>query len=599
MAEAKKGYILKISGPLVIIGGFPDARVLDMMRVGKEGLIGEVVRLEGERAFVQVYENTSALMVGEPVEDTGAPLSVELGPGLLGSVLDGIGRPLEEIKKISGFFISRGLVIPTLDRKKKWEFKPAVKVGDKVEPGDVLGIVPERPTLPHKVLVPPGVSGTIKSIRAGSFTVDEDIAELDNGRKLQLSHKWPVKKPRPFKKKLDPTEPFITGQRVLDALFPIALGGCACIPGGFGTGKTVVEQMLAKYCSAQVIVYIGCGERGNEMTEVLREFPELSDPQTGGKLMDRTILVVNTSNMPVAAREASVYTGITLAEYYRDQGYNVALMADSTSRWAEAMREMGSRLEEMPGEEGFPTYLASRLANFYERTGRVICVGKEGRMGSVTAVGAVSPPGGDFSEPVTQNSMRVTGALWSLDSSLAHRRHFPAINWNRSYTLYFQFLDEWYKKNLSPDWAKIRVEAMDLLKKDAELQEVVQLVGPDALQDKERMILESSKMIREDFLQQDAFSAVDATCTLKKQLGMMKTIVTFYEEGEKCVGRGTPIEDILKLPLREEVSRMKEIPEKDFPKLQKEMVEKITRELGALGIKEAKAKPAAAAGVKS
>ncbi len=593
MTETKKGFINKISGPLVIIGGIPNVCVLDMVRVGKEGLIGEVIRLEGETAYVQVYEDTSGLTVGEPVEDTLAPLSIELGPGLLGSVLDGIGRPLKEIEKKSGAFIARGIVIPTLDRNKKWDFHPTVKQGDSVEAGDILGFVQERPHLKHHILVPPKTNpAKVKSIKSGSFTVTEDIVELDSGVTLQLMHKWPVKQPRPVKKRLDPSQPFITGQRVLDAMFPIALGGCTCIPGGFGTGKTVVEQMLAKYCSADVIVYVGCGERGNEMTEVLREFPELLDPKTGGKLMDRTVLVVNTSNMPVAAREASVYTGITLAEYFRDQGYNVATMNDSTSRWAEAMREMGSRLEEMPGEEGFPTYLASRLAGFYERSGRTICLGKEGRQGSVTAVGAVSPPGGDFSEPVTQNSMRVTGALWSLDSSLANRRHFPSVNWNLSYTLYFPFLEEWYDKNLSPDWKGIRQQAMELLQKEKELQEVVQLVGPDALQDKERLILEGSKMVREDFLQQDAFSAIDASCSMKKQLGMLRSILTFYHEGNKTLDRGASIEEILALPLREPISRMKEIEEKDFEKRSEEIVHQIQKEMQSL---KGKHKAAAAA----
>lgn len=583
----KKGSIEKISGPLVIITGIPEIRVLDMVRVGKEGLIAEVIRLEGERAYVQVYEDTSSLTVGEPVVDTGAPLSIELGPGLLGSVLDGIGRPLKEIEKESGTFISRGLVIPTLDREKKWEFQPTAKEGDEVGPGDSIGFVQERPTLKHHILVPPKTkTAKIKSIQAGSFTVLDDIAELDNGTKLQLMHKWPVKQMRPVQKRLDPTEPFITGQRVLDALFPITLGGSACIPGGFGTGKTVVEQMLAKYCSAEVIVYVGCGERGNEMAEVLHEFPELSDPKTGGKLMDRTILIVNTSNMPVAAREASVYTGITVAEYFRDQGYNVATMNDSTSRWAEAMREMGSRLEEMPGEEGFPTYLASRLASFYERAGRTVCLGKDERVGSVTAVGAVSPPGGDFSEPVTQSSMRVTGALWSLDSNLANRRHFPSVNWSLSYTLYSPFLEEWYEKNLSPDWKELRREAMELLQKDGELQEVVQLVGPDALQDKERLILEASKMVKEDFLQQDAFSPVDASCSLQKQLNMFRCIISYYNEGSKALDRGVSIEEIVHLPLQEPISRMKEVPEEEFEKRTQVIIDMVQKEFGALAGKE-------------
>ncbi len=593
MTEATKGKVQKISGPLVIIEGLPEIRVLDMVRVGDDKLIGEVIRLEGDTAFVQVYEDTSGLTVGQPVEDTGAPLSVELGPGLLGNVLDGIGRPLAEIEKASGAFIARGLVVPTLDRNKKWDFQPSAKEGDEVGPGDVLGTVQETPSTVHKIIVPPKTKpGKLKSLKSGAFTVTEDIAELDNGTKFQLMHRWPVKQARPVQKRLDPTEPFITGQRVLDALFPIALGGSTCIPGGFGTGKTVVEQMLAKYSSADIIVYVGCGERGNEMTEVLREFPELTDPKTGGPLMERTILVVNTSNMPVAAREASVYTGITLAEYFRDQGYNVATMNDSTSRWAEAMREMGSRLEEMPGEEGFPTYLASRLAGFYERAGRTTCLGKDDRQGSVTAVGAVSPPGGDFSEPVTQNSMRVTGALWSLDASLANRRHFPSVNWNLSYTLYFPFLQDWYDENISPDWKGCRKETMELLQRDGELQEVVQLVGPDALQDKERLILESSKMIREDFLQQDAFSDIDASCSMNKQLGMLRAILSYYNQGSKSLERGVSIEDLLALPLKESISRMKEIPEEDIDKQVEVIIGLVQVEMDGL---KGKQKAAAAA----
>jgi len=512
---------------------------------------------------------TSGLFIGEKVVSTHSPLCAELGPGLLTSVFDGIQRPLNDIRASSGDFISRGIFVDAIDKKKTWEFVATAKVGQKVFGGDILGEVQETPTIKHYVMVPPGMSGTVEEIKSGMFKVLDVVCTLDGGREVCMLQKWPVRKSRPTNKKLDPTEPFITGQRIFDTLFPIAAGGTTAVPGGFGTGKTVVEQTLAKYAAADVIVYIGCGERGNEMTEVLTEFPELEDPKNGGPLMNRTVLVVNTSNMPVAAREASVYTGITIAEYYRDQGYSVALMADSTSRWAEAMREISSRLEEMPGEEGYPTYLSTKLAAFYERSGRVSCLvgpDAEERNGAVTVVGAVSPPGGDFSEPVTQSSMRVTGAIWALDSSLAHRRHFPSVNWNRSYSLYSELLEEWFSKNVAPDWNKLRSRVMALMQKDAELQEVVQLVGPDALQDAERLILECSKMIREDYLQQNAFSEVDAYCSLSKQHGMMSGLIMFYDASSKALDNGTPIEDILDLPLRENLSRLKEVPEDQFQK---------------------------------
>jgi V/A-type H+-transporting ATPase subunit A len=562
--EAIKGVICKISGPAVIAKQMTGSRMYDIVKVGKDKLVGEIIRLDGDTAFIQVYEDTSGVMLGEPVLCTGNPLVVEVGPGILSGVFDGILRPLNKIEEASGSFIARGIDVPALSREIKWMFNPTKKANEDVIPGDVLGWVQETKTIKHYILVPSDCKGKIKSIKGGEYTIEEPIAVLEDGTEITMLQKWPVRVPRPFKKKLDPNEPFITGQRIFDTLFPIAMGGTAAVPGGFGTGKTVVEQMLAKYADADVIVYIGCGERGNEMTEVLSEFPELEDPKTGGPLMDRTVLIVNTSNMPVAAREASVYTGITIAEYFRDMGYSVALMADSTSRWAEAMREISSRLEEMPGEEGYPTYLSTRLASFYERSGRVVCLGSENKLGSVTVVGAVSPPGGDFSEPVTQSSMRVTGALWALDATLAHRRHFPSVNWNRSYSLYCDQMEEWFAERVAPDWNEVRARIMALLQKDAELQEVVQLVGPDALQDNERLILETSKMIREDFLQQNAFSEIDAYCSLEKQHGMMVGLLTFYDKSQAALDKGISIENILNLPIREDLSRLKEVSNEVF-----------------------------------
>jgi len=578
-----KGKIIKISGPAVIAEGMTGARMFDIVHVGKAALIGEIIRLDGDTAFIQVYEDTSGLYLGEPVESQGSPLTVELGPGLLSSIYDGIQRPLESIASLTGDFISRGIHTEALDRKKKWTFTPSVKAGESVGPGDVLGTVQETEHLLHRILVPPDTKGKIKEIRAGNFTITETVATLEGGKTLNLAHRWPVKLARPYQQKLEPKEPFITGQRIFDCLFPIAMGGNASIPGGFGSGKTVAEQTLAKFANADVIVYVGCGERGNEMTEVLTEFPHLDDPKTGGALMNRTILVVNTSNMPVAAREASIYTGITLAEYYRDMGYDVALMADSTSRWAEALREISSRLEEMPGEEGFPTYLGTRLANFYERSGRVVAQGKEGRVGSVTVVGAVSPPGGDFSEPVTQSSQRIIGALWALDSNLAYRRHFPSVNWNRSYTLYYGLLKKWYEENVSPNWTKNRERMFELIQKDTQLQEIVQLVGPDALQDEERLILEFGRMIREGFLQQNAFSPIDGSCPLKKQHLMLETLLKFYTFGEAAIQRGAHIDEITELPAKEEVDRLKEIPVDDMEKKIRLIQDTLEKEMSALG----------------
>ena len=561
-----QGIIQKISGPAVIAKGMMGARMYDIVRVGKLGLVGEIIRLDGDTAFIQVYEDTSGLFVGEKVETTGQPLMVELGPGLLEAIFDGIQRPLDQIKKMEGDFIARGVEVPSLDREKKWHFQPAAKKGDQVSGGDLLGRVQENEWFVHNVMVPPKITGKIKDIvKEGDYTVTDDIATLDDGTKLQMMHAWPVREPRPFKKKMDPNEMFITGQRILDTLFPVAMGGTAAIPGPFGSGKTVVQQTLAKHSNAQVIIYVGCGERGNEMTEVLTEFPELKDPKTGRPLMERTVLIANTSNMPVAAREASIYTGITLAEYFRDMGFSVAMMADSTSRWAEALREISSRLEEMPGEEGYPPYLSSKLAAFYERAGRTVCLGSDGRIGSVTVVGAVSPPGGDFSEPVTQSTLRIVGTFWALDASLAQRRHFPAINWNRSYSLYAEMLTGWLKENVVGDYDLVRRRAMELLQKEAELQEVVQLVGPDALQDNERMIIEVGKMLREDFLQQHAFSEVDGHCSLDKGYWMLKGILALYDECQKAISHGKMhINDILNLQQLEQCARFKEVPQKEF-----------------------------------
>ena len=561
-----QGIIQKISGPAVIAKNMMGARMYDIVKVGKLGLVGEIIRLDGDTCFIQVYEDTSGLFVGEQVITTGEPLKVELGPGLLEAIFDGIQRPLDQIKKKEGDFIARGVEVPSLNREKKWKFKPTVNKGDQVAEGDVLGEVQENVWFLHKILVPPAKSGKIKSIvKEGEYTVSDQIAELEDGTKLFLMHSWPVRQPRPFKKKMDPDEMFITGQRILDTLFPVAMGGTAAIPGPFGSGKTVVQQTLAKHSNAQVIIYVGCGERGNEMTEVLTEFPELLDPKTKRPLMERTVLIANTSNMPVAAREASIYTGITLAEYFRDMGFSVAMMADSTSRWAEALREISSRLEEMPGEEGYPTYLSSKLAAFYERAGRTVCVGKDSRVGSVTIVGAVSPPGGDFSEPVTQSTLRIVGTFWALDASLAQRRHFPAINWNRSYSLYAEMLGGWLKEHVAPDFAEVRKQASELLQKEAALQEVVQLVGPDALQDQERMVIEVGKMLREDFLQQHAFSEVDGHCSLEKSYWMLKAILAFYDGARQAIERGTMhINDILNLPQIEQCARFKEVPQAQF-----------------------------------
>jgi V/A-type H+-transporting ATPase subunit A len=559
-----QGNIIKIAGPAVIARGIPGARMYDLVHVGHEGLLGEIIRLDGNTAFIQVYEDTSGLMIGEPVASTGAPLAVELGPGLLTGIFDGIQRPLAALRAQKGDFLARGAVTEALDRARRWAFSPTVTPGTLVGPGDVIGTVTEF-GFEHRILVPPSSrGGEVAEIRAGEFTVDDVVARLSDGTELRLMHRWPVRVSRPVARKRDPREPFISGQRIIDVLFPVAMGGAASIPGPFGSGKTVMQQTLAKWSNADVIIYVGCGERGNEMTHVLDEFPELEDPRTGRPLMERTVIIANTSNMPVAAREASVYTGITMAEYWRDQGYKVAVMADSTSRWAEAMREISSRLEEMPAEEGYPPYLSSRLAAFYERAGRAVCLGQPERDGSVTVVGAVSPPGGDLSEPVTQATLRITGTFWSLDAGLANRRHFPAIHWLRSYSLYTPLFKEWYREHMPEDFETLRDRASALLQREAELQEIVQLVGPDALQDDQRLVIEVGKMLREDFLQQSSFSEVDAHCPMDKACGMLRAILVFYDEAGASLNRGMPMDEILNLKQVEEIARMKEVPKDEF-----------------------------------
>jgi len=573
------GQIIKISGPAVIAKGMTGSRMYDIVRVGKEGLVGEIIRLDRDTAFIQVYEETSGLFLGEPVESTGLPLTVELGPGLLSAIFDGIQRPLDDIRRQSGDFIARGITANALSRTSVWDFQATAKTGDLVSQGDILGTVRETESFTLHILVPPQVEGRIKRIESGRYRVDQVVGELEDGTPLSLMQVWPVRAPRPFRQKLDPDELFVTGQRIFDTLFPVAMGGTAAIPGPFGSGKTVVQQTLAKFGNAQVIVYVGCGERGNEMTEVLTEFPELEDPNTGRPLMERTILVANTSNMPVAAREASIYTGITIAEFFRDQGFSVALMADSTSRWAEALREISSRLAEMPGEEGYPTYLASKLAAFYERAGRVICLGKDAGNGSVTVIGAVSPPGGDFSEPVTQATLRIVGTFWALDAGLANRRHFPAINWSRSYSLYSDQLASHYSTQVARDFVDQRRRMMALLQQEAALQEVVQLVGPDALQDNERLLIEAGKMLREDFLQQNAFSPVDGYCPMNKQYGILKSILLFYDLAAETLRRGKrEVGAIINLPEVEEISRMKDISREEFPSYLDDFLTRLQKE---------------------
>jgi V/A-type H+-transporting ATPase subunit A len=559
-----EGWIVKIAGPTVVAKGLADAAMYHLVTVGRLGLAGEIVRLERDAATIQVYEDTTGLSVGEEVVDTGGPLQAELGPGLLGSVFDGVQRPLPRLAEAQGESIARGASIPALSRDVRWDFEPAVRPGAAVAPGDVIGSVRETAGVVHRILVPPGVSGTIADIRAGNATVTEAVAHLADGLALSLMQQWPVRRPRPVAGRLPLREPFLTGQRVFDTLFPVAVGGTAIVPGGFGTGKTIVEQSLAKFARADIIVYIGCGERGNEMTEVLADFPRLIDPAGGRPLMERTVLVVNTSNMPVAAREASIYTGVTIAEYYRDMGYRVALMADSTSRWAEALRELAARLGEMPGEEGYPTSLASRLGQFYERGGVVECQGSPPRRGAVTIVSAISPPGGDFSEPVTQASIRVAGALWALDADLARRRHFPAVDWRRSFSLYVDDLAGWFAREVGAEWTSLRADLFRLLQREAELQEIVQLVGADALQDQERLALEMGKLLREGYLSQHAFSDVDAACPPAKQFGMLKLMLAFAVHAARRLEAGTSLDELAASPLFEAMSRLKDYPSEDF-----------------------------------
>ena len=550
-----KGVIYRISGP-VVTALHLDAKMNELVRVGKEGLFGEVIQIEEDKTIIQVYEDTSLLKPGDEAVTTGVPLSVDLGPGLLGSIYDGVQRPLPKLSEIMGEFIKRGAEAPGIDREKKWEFFPIKKKGDKVNYGEAIGYVNENEHTKHLVMTPPNISGQIIEIlEHGNYTVEEILCKLDNGAIIKMYQRWPVKVPRPFKEKMMPTVPLVTGKRIIDVLFPLAKGGTAAIPGPFGSGKTVTQQQLAKWSDTKVVVYIGCGERGNEMIDVLTEFPQLVDPVTGGPLMNRTVLIANTSNMPVAAREASIYTGITIAEYYRDMGYDVALMADSTSRWAEAMREISSRLEEMPGEEGYPAYLSSRLSSFYERAGRVITLG--GKIGSVTVIGAVSPPGGDFSEPVVQNTLRITKTFWALDSNLSQKRHFPAINWLESYSLYYDSLKEWFETNISVDWDRMRAEAMEILQKEAELQEIVQLVGADALPPDQQFLLEISRMLREAFLQQDSYHEVDEFHNLKRQFALLNAIIRFSRLGNDAIENGIEIDKLLKLESRSEISKVR------------------------------------------
>lgn len=579
---SSKGNIVKISGPLVVAEGMRDANMFDVVRVSQKRLIGEIIEMHGDRASIQVYEETAGLGTGEAVESTGEPMSAELGPGLIGSIYDGIQRPLDDIRKVCGNSLHRGVEVPSLKRERLWNFTPSVKEGDEVQGGDVIGTVPETDIVLHKIMVPNGVSGRVKSIKEGEFHVDETVCVLETEKgehELKMFQKWPVRRGRPYKKKLSPDMPLVTGQRVVDCLFPIAKGGVAAIPGPFGSGKTVTQHQLAKWAAADIIVYIGCGERGNEMTDVLNEFPELIDPTTGKSLMERTVLIANTSDMPVAAREASVYTGITIAEYYRDMGYSVALMADSTSRWAEALREMSGRLEEMPGDEGYPAYLGSRLAQFYERAGRVISNGTQGREGTLSVIGAVSPPGGDISEPVSQATLRIVKVFWGLDSNLAYQRHFPAINWLTSYSLYADSLASWYDNNVSKEWMPSRARFMEILHDEAELKEIVKLIGMDALSPNDRLKMETARSIREDFLHQLAFHEVDTYTSLKKQLYMMKLILGFNDEAAKVIAKGADVEEVAELPVREKIGRFKYIEEEktdaEFQRLSLEISEEL------------------------
>ncbi|AOR24204.1 V-type ATP synthase subunit A [Clostridium taeniosporum] len=568
----KTGKIIKVSGPLVVAEGMDEANIYDVCKVGEKGLIGEIIEMRGDKASIQVYEETSGIGPGDPVVTTGEPLSVELGPGLIESMFDGIQRPLDAFMEAAkSSFLTRGVSVPSLNREKKWEFKPTAKVGDEVKPGVVIGTVQETPVVEQKIMIPVGIEGKIKEIKAGSFTVVETIAIVETAKgdkEVQLMQKWPVRKGRPYSAKINPVEPMLTGQRVIDTFFPVAKGGAAAIPGPFGAGKTVTQHQIAKWGDAEIVVYVGCGERGNEMTDVVNEFPELIDPKTGQSLMKRTVLIANTSNMPVAAREASIYTGITIAEYFRDMGYSVSIMADSTSRWAEALREMSGRLEEMPGDEGYPAYLGSRLADYYERAGKVQCLGNDGRIGSITAIGAVSPPGGDISEPVSQSTLRIVKVFWGLDAQLAYQRHFPTINWLTSYSLYADTIDKWMDENVADNWGALRLEAMTILQDESQLQEIVRLVGIDALSEKDRLKLDVAKSIREDYLQQNGFHEIDTYTSLKKQYKMLSLILGYKKEAERALEAGVYLNDILAMEdLKDRIARSKYIHEDDLDKM--------------------------------
>ncbi|BBK76077.1 V-type ATP synthase subunit A [Clostridium butyricum] len=568
----KTGKIIKVSGPLVVAEGMDEANIYDVCKVGEKGLIGEIIEMRGDKASIQVYEETSGIGPGDPVTTTGEPLSVELGPGLIESMFDGIQRPLDAFMEAAqSSFLTRGVSVPSLNREKKWDFVATAKVGDEVKAGDVIGTVQETPVVEQRIMIPVGVEGKIKDIKAGSFTVTETIAVVETAkgdREVQLMQKWPVRKGRPYNSKINPVEPMLTGQRVIDTFFPVAKGGAAAIPGPFGAGKTVTQHQIAKWGDAEIVVYVGCGERGNEMTDVVNEFPELIDPKTGESLMKRTVLIANTSNMPVAAREASIYTGITIAEYFRDMGYSVSIMADSTSRWAEALREMSGRLEEMPGDEGYPAYLGSRLADYYERAGKVECLGNGGRIGSITAIGAVSPPGGDISEPVSQSTLRIVKVFWGLDAQLAYQRHFPTINWLTSYSLYADTIDKWMNSNVADNWGALRLEAMTILQDEAQLQEIVRLVGIDALSEKDRLKLDVAKSIREDYLQQNGFHEIDTYTSLKKQYKMLNLILGYRKEAERALEAGVYLSDIMAMEdLKDRIARSKYIHEDELDKM--------------------------------
>ena len=583
------GTIKKVAGPLVIAEGMRDANMFDVVRVSSQRLIGEIIEIHGDEASIQVYEETSGLGPGEPVESMGVPMSVELGPGLITSIYDGIQRPLDDIMKISGNNLKRGVEVASLKRDKKWEFVPVAKAGDEVEAGDVLGTVQETIVVQQKIMVPYGVKGTVKEIKAGTFTVEEVVAVIateKGDKELTMMQRWPVRKGRPYQKKLPPVKPLVTGQRVIDTFFPIAKGGVAAVPGPFGSGKTVIQHQLAKWAEADIVVYIGCGERGNEMTDVLNEFPELKDPKTGQSLMERTVLIANTSDMPVAAREASIYTGITIAEYFCDMGYSVALMADSTSRWAEALREMSGRLEEMPGEEGYPAYLGSRLAQFYERAGHVVSLGKEGREGALSVIGAVSPPGGDISEPVSQATLRIVKVFWGLDSALAYKRHFPAINWLTSYSLYVDNMANWFNEEVAADWMEDRQKMMTILQEEAELNEIVQMVGMDALSPTDRLKMEAARSIREDFLHQNSFHEIDTYTPLRKQYLMMKLVLAFYEKSVDALNKGADMNALIAMPVREKIGRYKYTTDADIESEYKNVEEELDKEVAAAFGKE-------------